>query len=294
MTPNILVIEDDSVSALILTDALNNQGYTTEVADNAEAGWQLLSKNNYDLMLLDRVLPDMDGLELLKRIKQVPALAKIPIVFQTSLAEAGHFKEGLAAGAYYYLAKPYDNQLLLAIVDAALAHSRVLTELHDSVYRSDIAFSLLNTGSFYYQTLHEAKYLGHCIAQLFPEPGKVAIGLLELLINAIEHGNLGISYAEKTEYVMNGKLEAEIEKRLGMPENQHKKALLEINKTENKITLRITDQGNGFDWSEYLEFSPERALDPNGRGIAMAYNMSFDAMHYEGEGNIVCAEVNTG
>lgn len=52
------------------------------------------------------------------------------------------------------------------------------------------------------------------------------------------------------------------------------------------------DQGDGFEWQKFLSFDPDRAFDPNGRGIAMAKMMSFSALDYEGRGNIVVARVN--
>ena len=57
------------------------------------------------------------------------------------------------------------------------------------------------------------------------------------------------------------------------------------------IPQRIVDQGDGFDWQKFLEFDPERAFDPNGRGIAMARLTSFASLAYEGRGNIVTATV---
>jgi anti-sigma regulatory factor (Ser/Thr protein kinase) len=57
------------------------------------------------------------------------------------------------------------------------------------------------------------------------------------------------------------------------------------------ITLTIRDEGDGFAWQKYLDFDPERAFDPNGRGIAMARMMSFDAVEYQGNGNTVVLKI---
>ncbi len=59
----------------------------------------------------------------------------------------------------------------------------------------------------------------------------------------------------------------------------------------DRLTFTISDQGAGFDWLSYLEFAPERAFDPNGRGIAMARLTSFSSLDYRDSGNIVVATV---
>jgi hypothetical protein len=57
------------------------------------------------------------------------------------------------------------------------------------------------------------------------------------------------------------------------------------------LVFTIRDQGQGFDWSRFLDFDPERVFDPNGRGIAMARSISFDSLEYQGNGNIVVVTV---
>ena len=59
----------------------------------------------------------------------------------------------------------------------------------------------------------------------------------------------------------------------------------------NELIFTIRDGGPGFDWRAYLEFSPERAFDPNERGIALARQMSFSSLEYQGNGNIVVARI---
>ena len=104
----------------------------------------------------------------------------------------------------------------------------------------------------------------------------------ELLINAIEHGNLGITYAEKTELVLSGEWFAEVERRLADPIYAEKEAQLTFHAATDAITVNIQDAGHGFDWEQYLELSPERAADVHGRGISAARAMSFDSLEYLG------------
>ncbi len=116
------------------------------------------------------------------------------------------------------------------------------------------------------------------------------MGLNELMLNAIEHGNLGIGYRKKERLLREGRWREEVERRLGLPENGNKFASLIFEATEEAIVVRIEDQGDGFDWRSYLDFSLDRADDPNGRGIAAARELAFPNLSYQGSGNVArCA-----
>ena len=124
-----------------------------------------------------------------------------------------------------------------------------------------------------------------------PDPDKVVPGISELLINAIEHGNLNIGYTEKSRLKHSGMWEKEIAHRLTRPDYKDKMVAVAFRKQDKMITITIRDEGNGFDWSDYLEFHPERMFDYNGRGIAMAKVYSFDEIKYSDKGNVVTATI---
>ncbi|CAG0995009.1 partial serine/threonine-protein kinase RsbW, partial [Rhodocyclaceae bacterium] len=109
----------------------------------------------------------------------------------------------------------------------------------------------------------------------------------------VEHGNLGISYAEKSRLKREDGWEAEVKRRLGLPEYASRVARVHMAKTAEGLAFTIRDEGAGFDWQRYLDFDPERAFDPNGRGIAMARMMSFSRIEYHDNGNEVMAVVAT-
>ncbi|QZA82045.1 ATP-binding protein [Deefgea piscis] len=129
------------------------------------------------------------------------------------------------------------------------------------------------------------------LSRACPEPQRVAMGLSELLVNAIEHGNLGISYADKSRLLQAGRWQDEVESRLASPEYAQRKVAVKYSANEDEIQIYIMDEGQGFDWQPFLEFSPERAFDPHGRGISMARMMSFDSLEYQGKGNEVLVRV---
>jgi anti-sigma regulatory factor (Ser/Thr protein kinase) len=208
---------------------------------------------------------------------------------QTAAAEKEQVVQGIEAGVYYYLTKPYDKNVMLSIVRSAIKDYDQYRKLLGNLDRFRSKIYLIRDSHFEIHTLDDAEYLSTFVSQFFPDPARVVLGVSELLTNAIEHGNLGITYEEKSALNREGKWLSEIERRLAMPENQEKKALVSYVRSKENIVLTIKDEGNGFDWEKYLYITPDRATDSHGRGIAISRMLSFDSMEYTGNGNeVVC------
>jgi anti-sigma regulatory factor (Ser/Thr protein kinase) len=150
---------------------------------------------------------------------------------------------------------------------------------------------IMQRSQFKLRTLAEARTLAAALSNYYPEPQRVALGISELLINAVEHGNLGISYQEKSRLLLEGAWEDEIVRRLALPEHAGKMVDVQLVHGGDEIRLTISDCGAGFDNLQYMEMSAERAYDPNGRGIALSKMMSFDTLEYKGSGNQLVAVV---
>ncbi|WP_227816634.1 ATP-binding response regulator [Nitrogeniibacter aestuarii] len=289
----ILVVDDEPFNLDIVGEYLEEEGYLLDMAASGEEAWDKLLDplSSFDLVILDRMMPGIDGMEVLRRIKADSRLNELPVIMQTAAASPDQVREGLAAGAYYYLTKPFEPESLQSIVRAALddlKHRRSLSqriELHVGALRT------LNNGEFRFRTLDEAHALAALAASLCDEPEIVVLGLSELLINAVEHGNLGIDFDEKSRLRESGDWEEEVVRRLQMPEYAERQAKLGISVSESAWTFVIEDQGAGFDWHNFLELAPERAFAPNGRGIALARQLAFSSLEYQGKGNIVRAVV---
>jgi len=146
-------------------------------------------------------------------------------------------------------------------------------------------------GTFRFRTLAEARRLASFLARACPQPGQTTLGLTELMINAVEHGNLGITYREKSALNESGSWKQEVERRLGLPEYADRFATVRLSRSGEDVAFTIADQGDGFDWHTYLEMSPERAFDSHGRGIAMSRMLSFASIEYSGSGSTVTALV---
>lgn len=145
---------------------------------------------------------------------------------------------------------------------------------------------------FIVRTMKEAELLAQQLAQWCPNPSKALIGLSELLFNAVEHGNLGISYKEKSLLNETGQWDEEIDRRLNLPENSHKTVTVQMWQMTNEIYFLIQDQGDGFDWQPFMHIDPARQLHSHGRGIAWANTVSFSHLEYLGTGNAVIAVVS--
>jgi anti-sigma regulatory factor (Ser/Thr protein kinase) len=151
----------------------------------------------------------------------------------------------------------------------------------------------MDEGGYQVRTLQEARDLAHALAEAHPDPDRVVIGLTELLVNAVEHGNLGITYEEKADLLERGLFDAEVARRLALPALAARRVRVTLRRDPDAIATRIEDEGEGFDWHAFLDREPnsERALDNNGHGIAIARGMSFDDVTYHGRGNVVVALV---
>jgi CheY-like chemotaxis protein/anti-sigma regulatory factor (Ser/Thr protein kinase) len=291
--PMVLVVDDDEFNLELITEYLRESEIITVCVDNGEIALKLLkeSPEKFSTVLLDRMMPGIDGMEVLSRIKSDPVLTKLPVIMQTAQEGRESMLEGLQAGSYYYLTKPYDRHTLLAIIRTAVNDYLRYCELQANVKQTANTLKMMNKGKFTFKTLQEARNLAALLANACSDADHVVLGLTELMINAVEHGNLGISYEEKTRLNATGEWEQEVERRLNMPENASRRATVVFERNETKIMFIILDQGTGFEWKSYLNPSPDRAFDSHGRGIAMAKSISFDQIEFRGNGNEVSATV---
>ncbi|MBF0100955.1 MAG: response regulator, partial [Desulfobacterales bacterium] len=292
---NLLVVDDDTYALKIILTYLATTDYQIDKAQNGREALDILYKNpqKYATILLDRTMPEMDGIDVLKKIKSDNLLKSIPVILQTGLKTEKDILEGYQAGAFCYLAKPYTREMLLALIQTAVMEWEQLRFFRDENKETIDTLNLMTTGCFQFKTLNEARNLAKLLSKSCPEHCKPpALGLMELLTNAVEHGNLGITYTEKSELLNQGIWLEEVERRLNDPKYMLKNVEIHYKRNNEEIRFLIKDQGNGFNWAPYMSFSEERIFDIHGRGIAMANTMSFDSIQYLGNGNQVLAVVS--
>ncbi|MGB0911704.1 MAG: response regulator [Nitrospirales bacterium] len=291
----LLLVDDDVVNRLILRESLEGEGYDLVEAGDGEEAWKYLETegDSFSVVLLDQMMPKLDGLSVLNRMMAHDNLKHIPVIFQTAAVGPLDVQAGVEAGAFFYLSKPFELDLLKAIVASAVRKSVKQCEAQKDLLRQAWSLESLESATFRVQTLDEVHSLGILLAKTSPDPDKIVMGLIDLMINAVEHGNLGIDYEEKTRLQESEEWEAEVGRRMKLPGNIRKYVTVTFQRLVGEIHIVITDEGQGFDWTQYEEFSPEMALASHGRGIAMAKALCFDRLEYRGSGNTVCCIVYT-
>lgn len=126
----ILLVEDEPNVASFIRRGLEEHHHTVEVAYDGQIGLKMAGQNAYDLIILDIILPFMNGLEICKKIRKIHS-SSVPILMLTALSTKENIVEGLDAGADDYLTKPFDFKELLARV-------RALGRRMSENYRSEI------------------------------------------------------------------------------------------------------------------------------------------------------------
>lgn len=291
MQTRILVVDDDETNRLIVREFLEGEGYDFDEAADGEQAWAMMqaAPRRYDVVLLDRMMPGVDGIDVLRRMKGAPDLVRVPVILQTAAAAKDEVLEGLREGAFYYLTKPFEAEVLQAIVRTAVRDSTQYRSVIGELERLQGTFGLMDSASFRFRTLDEARNLAALVAGAMPDAAQVAMGLSEILVNAVEHGNLGISYEDKSRLLACGGWHEEIEARLASPRYGHRYATLEFKRGPDAVVFRVIDAGAGFDWRKYLDLDPMRVMDAHGRGIAIARRLCFDSVEFRGRGNEVVA-----
>ena len=120
----VLIVDDVPDNLSVLHDALDESGYTVLVATHGEAALQRAAKVLPDIILLDAMMPGMDGFEVAKRLKASPQTAHIPIIFMTGLTETEYLVAALEAGGIDYVTKPIKPKEVLARMNVHLQGAR--------------------------------------------------------------------------------------------------------------------------------------------------------------------------
>jgi len=129
----VLIVDDVPDNISLLNDALDEAGYTVLVASSGEAALALLARTRPDVVLLDAVMPGIDGFEVARRLKADPATAAIPIIFMTGLTETEHVVAAFAAGGTDYVTKPIRPREVLARIGVHLHTARAQRQARNAL-----------------------------------------------------------------------------------------------------------------------------------------------------------------
>lgn len=290
----VLVVGAECAERSVLQDVITTKGYVLQEAQSFEGAKDALDKNadTISAIFLKKHDDTPYAFDFLRTVKRHESLRYVPVIVTADESELTHIEEGARLGAFSYLLMPFNDRLVAAVLKSALRFRRSIDVLLEQVDDFGHGLDHMNEAHFTFRSPSEVRAIATLIAQMTPEPSRIMVGLVELMLNAIEHGNLGIDYAQKTQLLKDGQLDEEIQRRLALPEKSGLFASLEVHRHPDHLTIKITDQGEGFDWQKYTKVDHERLVHPNGRGIAIATQSSFDQVTYMGKGNIVEIQIS--
>ncbi|HSC85107.1 MAG TPA: response regulator, partial [Pseudomonas sp.] len=137
----ILIVDDTPDNLALLSDALDDAGYMVLVALDGLSALSRIQRRRPDLILLDAMMPGLDGFETCRRIKEQAQTADIPVLFMTALTDSEHVVEGFAAGGSDYVTKPIHTEEVLARVASHLRTARVLQSARAAAQPVDLTLS---------------------------------------------------------------------------------------------------------------------------------------------------------
>lgn len=171
-----LVVDDSPETLRLLTDALDGAGMTVMVALDGAGAMRIVDQITPDIVLLDAMMPGMDGFETCRRLKRNAGLDHVPIIFMTGLAETEHIVRGLEAGGVDYVTKPIAVEEMLARIRVHLANARLTQSARAALDVSGRYLLAVNSaGKIMWATPQAQKLLSDTLAAhtddvVLPEP----------------------------------------------------------------------------------------------------------------------------
>jgi len=283
----ILIVEDDTASRMYLENLLEDNGYEYRSAKNGLDGLGVFEQYQPEVVISDIQMPVMNGLEMIEEIHKKNS--DTIIIITTAYGSESYAIEALHQGASNYLKKPISGMDLIPL----LKKYKALLESHNSKIEppGEILFK-----KFRIKFKTNIELIPQIVDRLLLETVcnldnndriNAELGLVELITNAFEHGNLEISLKVKTKALEANLLEELYKKQMAKPELGNREVVVDFTKDKTGCEWVITDDGNGFDWQNLPDpTSDENILELNGRGIFIS-GFLFDEIEYTGKGNSV-------
>ncbi len=157
-----LIVDDVPENLALLSDALSEAGYSVLVATDGASALALLLRVTPDIILLDAVMPGIDGFETCRRIKEMDSVRHVPVMFMTGLTETEHVVKGFESGGLDYVTKPIEPAEVLARVATHIRNARMLAQAAHAIDAvSHAAVSLRADGTPMWQTKQAGDWLTH-------------------------------------------------------------------------------------------------------------------------------------
>jgi DNA-binding response OmpR family regulator len=284
--PGVLVVDDEEALRALLMRVLENEGFEPFPASDGEEAIRLFRERSPLVVLSDIRMPRMDGLTLLTEIRKIdPAAA---VILMTGQGNEDVLLKALRGGATNFFKKPFNSRDLVEEIRKVVAFR--LEAVRNGLFSPHLtaeskSFVLPTGGGSYYPIVNQITLQLPCL--LPPEDIlNLKIGIEEMITNAIEHGNLGISFEEKSEAIREGRLATLLAARAAEPGRAERRVFITSQLGSDLFEITIRDEGEGFDWKALPEVAPENLLAFNGRGIFLT-KIYFDEVQYNEDGNEV-------
>ena len=138
MSARLLLVDDEPGLRDAVQAYLEDSNFVVEVASNARDGWELLQQHNPDLLISDIMMPQVDGYQFLKQVREDPRYKALPVVFLTAKGMTSDRIQGYTAGCDAYLSKPFDPDELVAIITNLLARRAAAKQMSENGENPDI------------------------------------------------------------------------------------------------------------------------------------------------------------
>lgn len=180
-----LIVDDVPENLALLSDALSEAGYSVLVATDGQSALERLARIVPDIILLDAVMPGIDGFETCRRIKEMPDVRHVPVMFMTGLTETEHVVRGFESGGVDYVTKPIEPAEVLARVATHIRNARLLAQAAHAIDAvSHAAVSLRGDGMPLWQTKQAGEWLQKYFAEA-PADGQLPAAVRDWLQQAM-------------------------------------------------------------------------------------------------------------
>ncbi len=283
----VLVVEDDNSSRLYLENLLEINGYNCKSAPNGMEGLNIFEEFMPDIVITDIQMPIMDGLEMLENIRA--RKTDTIVIITTVYGSENYAIQALHLGANNYLKKPVSGIDLLPLLRKYhhIKYGKFPEDASRGIvsyrkFKMEFSTNMANIPLIVDNILIESSCLNEDNDRI-----NVELGLVELITNAFEHGNLEIDADDKLKALEENNLEALYAERLSRKDLKDRKIHIEFYMDRECCEWVIEDEGKGFDWRNIKDPTcGENLLGLSGRGIFIS-NFLFDEIQYAGRGNIV-------